>query len=198
MNFNNSSLQKAIMFKAIEEQCQDLALYLIQNNDFSIEEIFQFYSNAAIYDLEKIIKYVDRETKWLKGFDSKPFIKYIFERGIDRMSLRMVKYLIFHNKIEIGNCYFGKNNTFLHLAAYCSSDILNFILGGFEDPDIKNDEGNTPLHFAVSFGSRENIKLLLKKEADPNIMNNKGETCFKYARTAEIVNLLNKRNENNK
>ena len=48
------------------------------------------------------------------------------------------------------------------------------------DPDIQNDDGLTPLHFAVKLGNMEIIQLLISR-SDPNIADNNGQTSIMYA-----------------
>ncbi|CAB0044590.1 unnamed protein product [Trichogramma brassicae] len=42
--------------------------------------------------------------------------------------------------------------------------------------DATNELGNTPLHEAVGYGSKETIELLLRRGADPNLANAEGQT----------------------
>jgi len=62
------------------------------------------------------------------------------------------------------------------------------------DPNIRNDDGMTPLHLAVSnhltvsnqihINHEELIRALLKYGADPNIVNNEGNTPYQHALTS--------------
>jgi ankyrin repeat protein len=61
------------------------------------------------------------------------------------------------------------------------------------DPNVENNHGYTPLHYAVVYGFLEIVKLLLKNRADPNVENNHGYTPLHYAAyygRLEIVKIL--------
>ena len=61
------------------------------------------------------------------------------------------------------------------------------------DPNIQDDIGDTPLHYAAEHGHLDVVKLLLEHGADPNIQNNSGKTPLHYAALdghLEIVKFL--------
>ena len=71
----------------------------------------------------------------------------------------------------------------IHFAAENGSiDVLSVLLQFNEiDYDLKTPSGLTALHFAVTSGSEECVKLLLEAGASPNIPNNKGITAIHLA-----------------
>ena len=89
-------------------------------------------------------------------------------------------------------------NTYLHYAcAYCSWKIVDFLLCYFKnyDVNIKNNKGETPLHYCTLFGRENHIKKLLLKGADISIKNDIGETPVDFAaknKDKEIVKLFEK------
>jgi ankyrin repeat protein len=50
------------------------------------------------------------------------------------------------------------------------------------NPNFKNANGNTALHYAVNVGGLELVRLLLDVKADPNAKNNDGITPLSYAK----------------
>jgi ankyrin repeat protein len=52
-----------------------------------------------------------------------------------------------------------------------SSDILRLLLKHGAKPDIADEEGNTPLHFAAQRGTQELAKFLLTLGANPYMRN---------------------------
>ena len=92
-----------------------------------------------------------------------------------------------------------KNNVALHLAAINNSnpEILQLLLadGGKDDPNVRNDEGVTPLHFAAAFNDEINVaKALMEADADVNAKNHSGETPLHWAvrsNSALVSELLN-------
>ena len=53
--------------------------------------------------------------------------------------------------------------------------------------DTKNNKGQTPLVYASSAGSTENLLELLNHDADVNIRSNFGRTVLRYSRTHETI-----------
>ncbi|KDQ07854.1 hypothetical protein BOTBODRAFT_590033 [Botryobasidium botryosum FD-172 SS1] len=69
--------------------------------------------------------------------------------------------------------------TALHLALGapgCATTVLDALLGGKADPNARDNDGETPLHYAVRFQSPSITQLLLKACADPHARNNRGHT----------------------
>lgn len=65
--------------------------------------------------------------------------------------------------------------------------------------DIKDKDGNTPLHYCIIFDDILSAKMLLINNADPNIKNKNGFNCLHlavYKKNIDIVNLLIKTNIN--
>lgn len=52
----------------------------------------------------------------------------------------------------------------------------SFLLGRGADPNVRDERGNAPLHFAAQLGFQEGAELLLAQKANVNITNNSGET----------------------
>ena len=61
------------------------------------------------------------------------------------------------------------------------------------NPNIRNKNGETPLHIVAGRSHLEAVKLLLDHGADPNAQNEKGETPLHYAAGhgyVDVVKLL--------
>jgi ankyrin repeat protein len=54
------------------------------------------------------------------------------------------------------------------------SDIVRLLLKHGAKPDIADEEGNTPLHFAAQRGTEELAKFLLNLGANPYVRNHQG------------------------
>ncbi|KAJ3275326.1 hypothetical protein HDV01_000618 [Terramyces sp. JEL0728] len=68
-------------------------------------------------------------------------------------------------------------------------DVERLIDSGFS-PDVKDDNGYTPMHAAASYGHLSLINLLLSLGADINITDNDGDTPLHVACNLETVGLL--------
>jgi ankyrin repeat protein len=100
--------------------------------------------------------------------------------------------------IEIG----GKRMNALHVAALSGGDsVLRYLLNRGADPSLRNSNGDTVLHVAVSSGNAAGVRALLDPHDSPRaynpkdlleVKNNSGETAWALAiistfRNAEVV-----------
>jgi hypothetical protein len=78
-------------------------------------------------------------------------------------------------------------------ALLCDAERIKKLLEEGTDPNIRDGDGNTPLHFAASKGCAEVARLLLKHGADPNAQDKSGETPLHLAASegrVDVVRLL--------
>jgi hypothetical protein len=78
-------------------------------------------------------------------------------------------------------------------ALLCDAERIKKLLEEGTDPNIRDGDGNTPLHFAASRGCAEVARLLLKHGADPNAQDKSGETPLHvaaYEGCVDVVRLL--------
>jgi hypothetical protein len=78
----------------------------------------------------------------------------------------------------------------LHFAIKTSGskiELIQCLLKHDANPNIKDGEGNTPLHFAIMRGSADGtahlvVRTLLDAKADPNLKNNSGKDALGMTR----------------
>ncbi len=78
-------------------------------------------------------------------------------------------------------------------ALLCDAERIKKRLEEGTDPNIRDGDGNTPLHFAASKGCAEVARLLLRHGADPNAQDKNGETPLHVAASeghVDVVRLL--------
>jgi hypothetical protein len=78
-------------------------------------------------------------------------------------------------------------------ALLCDAERIKKLLEEGADPNIRDGDGNTPLHFAASKGCAEVARLLLEHGADPNAQDKNGETPLHVAAFnghVDVVRLL--------
>lgn len=66
------------------------------------------------------------------------------------------------------------------------SDILRLLLKHGAKPDIADEEGNTPLHFAAQRGTEELAKFLLTLGANPYVRNLQGFVPYEICTNDEV------------
>lgn len=75
-----------------------------------------------------------------------------------------------------------RNNRLIHIACENDKDeIIDLLIGVKADLNIRNKEGNTPLHLAALKGNLNAMSSILKQGVDIKIRNLKGENALNYA-----------------
>lgn len=88
------------------------------------------------------------------------------------------KYLRKYNKVNVYLTHDDYENTLLHLAARNKSSpkILAMLLAVKPNLEVRNADGDKPLHVACRYGNMPVVEQLVKLGAEVNPKNNKGET----------------------
>ncbi len=107
--------------------------------------------------------------------------------------------LLLENKVNINDI--EKNDTHnddtpITLAAfYGSRNILEYLVPKVENINYQNSKGQTALMIAANSGREENVKILLKYNADATLKDNDGKTALDIAKAKKydgIIKLLSK------
>ena len=82
-------------------------------------------------------------------------------------------------EVNLTKCDFPTGASLLHFAAGRDcSQYLQCIVHKFENKNLIDREGFTPLHYSCKMGLWENARILLESGADANISANDGTTCL--------------------
>lgn len=107
-------------------------------------------------------------------------------RAIDYNHIEMVKILLKSGaKIDFSSLAFASGG--YHRTP--SVELLKMLLDHGANANLRNFEGNTPLHFAVKTANKEIVSLLIANGADPNLKNKGGVSALDLAKP-EIRKLL--------
>lgn len=86
-----------------------------------------------------------------------------------------------------------EGQTALHILAgnhytnhWWHSHAMNYLLEHGADPNLKNNDGKTPLHLAVQNNERV-VEVLLKHGADPNILGTDDTSCLNLAKSNRAI-----------
>ncbi|XP_064392355.1 ankyrin repeat and LEM domain-containing protein 1-like isoform X2 [Halichondria panicea] len=72
--------------------------------------------------------------------------------------------------------------TLLHLAANSSADILYYLLDNHADPEMRTEDGLTPLHIAAMWGRAELVEALLYYGSERLVLDNESMLPVDYAK----------------
>lgn len=176
-----------IVNDAIENGFDDIVKYLVIHSETNIGEtlvdtrdnknnIPLFYAiKSKNYDLTKFL--LSRSNPNLQNNNGNNALHEAVISG----NIKIVELII--NQISNINLQNKVGDTPLHLSInYKYNDISIFLIGYGCDVNTKVKEYDlTPLHYAILYNEKEIMKVLIKNNADPNMQDYRGNTCFMYA-----------------
>ncbi len=178
-------------------------------------KLCEFLSKYTVDDIKKFEKYADRpgafsevgfkELLSKQGVSKIPYLqecppkdlnyKYIdniFKRTSDTVYLQ--KFLSDKNSEDL-KCVLNQKredgSTILHDVANHYPEVARILLSAGADPNIQDDEGKTPLHYAAEYNCPESITALLDAGASvDDIRDKSGDTPLHCARGRESIKVL--------
>ncbi|XP_014274020.1 protein draper isoform X2 [Halyomorpha halys] len=186
----------------------------VDNNQFHIcSSLLYNEANPFIYNTDMKTPYqlaMDSESNWIKYFFQENRLKWYKKvRKLNRDEKKMflgvkrghygtvADLCIKGVDIQVANEE-NKQNTPFHYAAYYAKNVAPMVLtilrcGG--NINVKNSDGNTPLHVAVIRGHFNATSTLLQYGANPFIENNEGKMAHELATESSDPNLQTLFNE---
>ncbi len=97
-----------------------------------------------------------------------------------RMGQEVLSWLVDKSNIGVQD---DNGNTALHLAVMAGNylDSVNYLLQQGADPNVRNKQGQSPLHLAIAQGNLQEAQLLLAKGADLFLVDNQSVTPLQLA-----------------
>ena len=190
---------------AIEKGHYDVAKYLLEKGadiNYKMEDNVTWLELAAQNNNPELIKLlIDKGCKVnvFDDFGNTPLTSAAGHGNID-----VVKILIENGaKLEPGICKrescTNRGQTPLHSASWRNPAIVEYLVKKGADPNVKDLEGNTPMHNVTWSDSIRSINILCENGGNVNIQNNNGRTPLMMAikkNKTEIMKAFLKNNAN--
>ena len=194
------SYGRSILYDATESNFYDivsmLLLYSSKNIGVSITDIRDINGNIPLH---YAIKLKNNEiTKLLLETNSDPYVNNIDGYNSLHLAVKTGNIVIIKSilgKMSSVNFKTLKGESALHIAInyFNNIDIVNILLEHDADPNIiDNENGFTPLHYAVGWNKIEIIEKLMYFGADPNIQDVYGNVPLIYTIIENYVDCFNK------
>jgi ankyrin repeat protein len=128
-------------------------------NDFWVHDLGLTPGDMAFYKKYRRAWFnANGELYWAVQSQNKPLVKRLHAEGVD-MNTRL-----------------RAEQTALHHSAFASTGIMRLLLDGGANPNLRDNEGCSPLHVVAIRASGKMVELLVDYGADPNLKNKKGYT----------------------
>lgn len=160
---------------------------------FPIVALAQYQSKTDIFDavrkgdLQGVKNQISVNPDLANGIDSNNHSLLILAAYYGQESI--VDYILpLTNKIN----HKSANGTALAAAVVKNHlNIINTLLSQKADVNITDDNGVSPLMYAIMFRNIPIIKLLIQHNADPHLVDQSGKTSFEYALSTENQDIIN-------
>ncbi len=163
--------------------------YVLKNGNLEFVERKNWMSSPthSVNEKQKTVTIVSlRKTPasipWYKDYRERCQITFQMNSGFEKVG-------------EVCESIKDDGRTALHgSAARGDTEELRMFIDEF-DVNVKDENGQTPLHLASIWGAKKSVKFLLKKGADPGLKDNQGKTPLDLAKTLnkqEVIDLLEK------
>ncbi|MBA8754953.1 ankyrin repeat domain-containing protein [Wolbachia endosymbiont of Drosophila bicornuta] len=140
-----------------QEKLNEKLLNIVKYLDWYDEGVLFDYDNGSVYELEE----------FLEDNKSNPDLKVVVNLRRGESGATVLHAVSGAHIYEVGS---NKENR-----------AVSLLLAAGADPNTKNHEGETPLHYAAAIGNSEGVSSLLRGGANSNICDKQGKTPQRVA-----------------
>lgn len=156
-----------------------------QNSD---KNIFDIARNGSLTELNAL---TEKDPKAINEIDSRGYTALILAcyRGNIPVALHLIDHADNINHVS------AQGTALATMTVHYNKDLTLKLLEKGANPNLADQNGETPLFLAVKSGNEELVRILLENKADAAIKDNQQKTVFEYAiesNNQAIINLLKK------
>lgn len=156
-----------------------------QNSD---KNIFDIARSGSLTELNAL---TEKDPKAINEIDSRGYTALILAcyRGNIPVALHLIDHADNINHVS------AQGTALATMTVHYNKDLTLKLLEKGANPNLADQNGETPLFLAVKSGNEELVRILLDHKADATIKDNQQKTVFEYAiesNNKAIINLLKK------
>lgn len=150
------------------------------------QNVFDVARKGTLVEMKEIMKANKKTINQIDERSFSPLILACYHRNIE-----VAEFLI--ENVENLNYVSNQGSALAALCINYDKNLVQKLLDHKANPNVQDNNGVTPLIWAVKMGNAELVQMLLHYGADKKISDKNDKTAFEYAinsKNLEIINLL--------